>query len=225
MRKLLLGTLLAASVSILSAGTIITEEAPGQTTSTVAGATNIVTFNALSAGAFSGSTSIGTYTKGGTIVSPGDEFSGDASNYIAVGSQSGGAGSYSVGFNGQQTYFGFLWNALDSSNSFTLFDNGTAVLTLNSSNFTGLAAGYLGNPSTKFKGQDGSEDFFFINIFATGNTVFTSATFSNGGNTGFETDNHTLLASTVPEPSTYGMLFAGLSALGFVARRRSARKA
>ncbi len=225
MRKLLLGALLTASVSIMSAGIVLTEENPGQTTSTVAGATNIVNFNSLPTGAFSGSTSIGNYSPGGSIVAPGDQFSGDASNYISVGAQSNGTTSYTLTFNTPQTYFGLLWNALDSENSLTLFSGATPLMTLTSSNFSSLSSLYKGNPSAAFHGQDSGEDFFFLNIFGTSGTTFTSVMFSNtNGNTGFETDNHTILASTVPEPSTYGMLFAGLSALGFVKLRRGARK-
>ncbi len=218
MRKLFLGALLIASASIMSAAPIsFTVEAPGVTQSTVANATNIVNFNSLAAGAFSGSTSIGTYSSGGSIVTPGDQFSGDLSPYISVGAQSGQT-SYTLTFSTPQTYFGFLWNALDSQNSLTI--NGSAgPVTYTAASFS-LSAAYLGNPN----GQDSGEDFFFLNIFGNGNT-FTSVTFSNNGTgTGFETDNHTILASTVPEPSTYGMLFAGLSALGLAARRRSARK-
>jgi len=95
-------------------------------------------------------------------------------------------------------------------------------MTFNASTFSSLSSLYKGNPSN---GQDPSEAFLFLNIFGTSGTTFTSVVFSNSGTgTGFESDNQTILASTVPEPSTYGMLFAGLSALGFVARRRSARK-
>ena len=223
MRKLLLGALLTASASIMSAGIMLTEENPGQTTSTVAGATNIVNFNALPTGAFSGSTSIGTYSSGGTIVAP-DQFSGDASKYISVGAQSGQT-SYTLTFNTPQSYFGLLWNALDSENSLTLYNGSTALMTFNASTFSSLSSLYKGNPSGAYKGQDSGEDFFFLNIFGTSGTTFTSVVFSNSGTgTGFESDNHTILASTVPEPSTYGMLFAGLSALGIAARRRSTRK-
>jgi hypothetical protein len=223
MRKLLLGALLTISVSIMSAGVIFTTEAPGVTQSTVANATNTVNFSALPTGAFSGATSIGTYSTGGSIVAP-DEFSGDASKYISVGTQSGTT-SYTLTFNSPQTYFGFLWNAMDAENSVTLYNGSNALMTFTSSNFSSLSSLYKGNPSSTFHGQDSGEDFFFLNIFGTSGTTFTSAVFSNSGTgTGFETDNQTILASTVPEPSTYGMLFAGLSALGFVACRRSARK-
>ena len=220
MRKLLLGALLTASVSIMSAGVIYNEEAAGVTQSTVAGATNIVNFNALPTGAFSGATSIGTYSSGGSIVAP-DSFSGDGSKYISVGAQSGTT-SYTLTFNSAQTYFGLMWNALDAENSLTIYNGSTALMTFNASTFSSLSSLYKGSPHN---GSDSGEDFFFLNITGTSGTTFTSVVFSNAnGSTGFESDNHTILASTVPEPSTYGMLLAGLSALGFVKLRRSARK-
>jgi hypothetical protein len=222
MRKFLLGALLTASVSIMSAGVIFNPEAAGVTQTSVANTTT-VNFNSLPTGAFSGVTSIGTYSSGGSIVSP-DLYSGDASKYLSVGAQSGHT-SYTLTFNGPQTFFGLLWDAMDAQNSLTFYNGSTQLATFNASNFSSLSSLYKANPSSTFHGQDSGESFVYLDFFGTSGTTFTSVVFGNNGTgTGFESDNHSILASTVPEPSTCGMLFAGLSALGIAARRRSARK-
>ena len=221
MYKLLLSALLAASVSTMSAGIIVTPEAAGQTTTTVAGTTT-VNFNALPTGSFSGATSIGTYSTGGKIVTP-DAFSGDGTKYLSTGAQSSPSTSYTLTFNTAQSFFGLLWNAVDAQNSLTL-NTSSGSFTYNSTSpvFAGLNNAYKGNPGN---GQDSGEFFVYLDFTGTAGTVINSVTFSNNGTgTGFETDNHSILASTVPEPSTYGMLFAGFAALGIAARRRSSRK-
>ena len=220
MRIISLSALMAASVSIMSAGIIVTPEAAGVTHTTVA---NTVTedFNSFSTGAFSGLTPIGTYSSGGRIVAA-DTFSGDGTKYLSTGAQSSPSTSYTLTFNAPQTFFGLLWNAMDAQNSLTINTNGGST-TYTSANFTGLSNAYKGNPGNT--SQDSGEFFVYLDFSGTLGTTFNSVTFSNSGtSTGFETDNHSILASTVPEPSTYGMLFAGFAALAIAARRRSARK-
>jgi PEP-CTERM motif len=225
MRKVLLGALLVANVSIMSAAIIFNPEAAGVTQTTVANTTT-VNFNSFAGGAFGPTvTPIGTYSAGGTIVSPADQFSGDGTKYISVGAQSGTT-SYTLTFNSAQTFFGLLWNAADAQNVLTFMNGASTVMTFNAATISaGLGAGYFGNPSAAFKGMDGTEPFVYLDFFGTAGTTFTSVKFSNNNtSTGFETDNHAILAPSVPEPSTYGTLLAGLTALGVLARRRSGRK-
>jgi PEP-CTERM motif len=223
MQKLLLGALLAANVSIMSAGVIFTPEAAGVTSSTVA---NTITenFNTFGTGAFSGTTPLGTYSSGGAIVSP-DQYSGDGTKYLSVGAQSGST-SYTLTFNSAQSFFGVLWNAGDAENTLTFKNGATTVATFTTAQISAvLGSAYFGNPSSAFKGQDGNEPFVYLNSFGTSGTTFTSVVFSNTGTgTGFETDNQAILGSAVPEPSTYGMLAMGLGALGIAASRRKTRQ-
>lgn len=52
-------------------------------------------------------------------------------------------------------------------------------------------------------------------------TPLTGVTLSNGGGLYWVTANNLTLAAPVPEPSTYGMLLAGMCLLGGLARRRT----
>ena len=88
---------------------------------------------------------------------------------------------------------------------------------------------YYGNPKMPFLGGASSEPYVFINIFATGTTVFDEV-WSRGNL--LESDNHTVSTAYVnptgtpvlPEAGT-GMagVVASLGVLGYIRRRNQAK--
>lgn len=218
MRTMLLGLCLVTGFSTLSASIIITAEAPGVQATTMPG-TITENFNSLTPGALGAFVSpIGTYSSGAEIVAPNAYGGADQTNYIAVGAQSGTT-SYTLTFDGLQSYFGLYWSAADANNVLEFFDGGTMVGDFTTATALGpLSSAYLGNPNT---GADPGEKFAFLNFNSTSpSTDFTSVEFLNSLGTGFESDNHTILAPT-PEPSEYGFLLGGVALVGLLIRRRT----
>lgn len=224
--KLPLLTLMLASLSTLSATVLMYTEAPGIQT-THLGGTVIESFNSLTPGLLGPYLSaVGTYSAGGSVQAS-DIFGGaNMTSYMAVGPQSGAA-SYSLTFNGLQSFFGFYSLATDSQNLVQFYNGTTLVASFTGSDLTaGLSSAYFGNPNTS---TDPLEKFVYVNFLSDNvATNFNRVVFSstNPTGTGFETDNHTILAGSsggevsTPEPSTIAMLIPALGGLFAASRCR-----
>jgi hypothetical protein len=218
MRTMLLGFCLVTGFSTLSASIIITAEAPGVQATTMPG-TITENFDSLTPGPLGAFVSpIGTYSSGAEIVGPNAFGGADQTNYVAVGAESGTT-SYTLTFDGPQSYFGLYWSAADADNVLEFFDGATMVGEFSTATALGpLSSAYFGNPNN---GDDPGEKFAFLNFNSNSpSTDFTSVEFINGLGTGFESDNHTILAAT-PEPSEYGFVMGGVVLAGLLIRRRS----
>jgi hypothetical protein len=206
----------------MSANIIFYTEAPGVESSHLGG-TTIESFDSLTPGALGSYTSaIGTYSPGAQVMAP-DIFGGaNLTSYIAVGAESG-ALSYTLTFTSPQSFFGFYWQAIDAANLVQFYNGSQLVAAFSASNITaGLSSAYLGDPNTS---TDATEMYAFVG-FLSDNTAtnFNQVTFSNlDPGTGFESDNHTILAGSsapTPEPATYATVVPVLAGIAVAARRR-----
>ena len=214
-------TLLAATSA--HAGIIFTVENAGVQQTSISG-TITETFNLLPTGALNTYTSpIGQYSTGGVISNPNDWGGANQSLYIAVGAQSQTT-SYSLDFGKDINYFGLNWQAGDAKNELRFLNNGGLVQAFTTSQiFAALSTAYNGNPNTA---KNPNEKYAFFNFFGTEGTVFDQVVFYNDGfSTGFETDNHTILRTTVPaiegqvpEPATFALV--GAACILLAAKRR-----
>ncbi len=219
MRNLLHVTILSATLGLsANAAIIFSLEAAGVQSTTRTGVL-VENFDSLSAGALGAYTSpIGEYSTGGQIVSP-NAFGGSGQSlYIAVGAQSKTT-AYTLDFGTDLTYFGFYWAAGDAKNKVEFYDNGILQGSFTTASWaTGLPAAYSGNPNT---GQNKGEKYAFLNFDGTNGAKFDMVKFlNNGTGTGFETDNHTILASETPEPATWAMMATAIGAFAFARRRK-----
>jgi len=120
----------------------------------------------------------------------------------------GNNGDATLTLPGGTTYVSFLWGSPDPIGWNTL----TVNTDTGSSVFTASGLGILPTPN-------GDQQFAsYVNFTPTGSaTKITSLTFGANQNA-FEISNVT----AVPEPETYALMLAGLAAVGFFVRRRSA---
>ncbi len=168
-----------------------------------AGTTLTETFDGATAGNFTQSftDTIGGVDFAYTDVNVGDYGYGNGTNYAGsyVGVGFASPGSFTLGFEGAQRYFGLLITSSDPTNALTFYSGETAVFSYAvGSNFSGSS---------------------FVN-FAFGSQSFDSVVFTAGPGTGFESDNHTIAA--VPEPATWALMIGGFGLVGGTLRRRRA---
>ena len=96
-------------------------------------------------------------------------------------------------------YFGLWFSALDNGNDLKFYDGSTLLLDFTPALFQKLTGAcpnaFCGNPNSQFLGQDGNEQFAFLNFFDTtgyiDEIVFTETT-----SAGLESDNQTAVSYT-----------------------------
>ena len=210
------------------AGVVMTVEAPGAQSSTVAGVTT-ETFNSFSTGQYSSlQTAVGTLSTSGslTIVAP-DIYggAGGTENYFALGAQSGSADPVTLTFRGPQSYFGLWWSAADANNTVTFYSGSSALMTFSEASAFSIATpggAYYGNSNN---GGDTGEPSAYLNFNGTNGTAFTSVVFSNNGTTGtgFEAGNFSIGGVAGPSSLVLGGMTSAVCGLVFWRRRRRAR--
>lgn len=152
-----------------------------------------------------GLTGDGIYLKPGISAQPQKGVVSPDDTWASV---AGGAAA-ELSFSAGTTYVGFLWGSVDTYNTVTFYDGATVI------------ASFVGGPGGLGAGEvplgDGNQAVAqYLNFWA---PSITRVTFASSANA-FEIDN----VSAVPEPGTYALMLAGLAAVGFVARRRSAAR-
>lgn len=238
-RSALFGLSLVAA-RVADAGIIETFEKPGVTSSSVPNV-DVVDFNGLSTGwtnsASFNLSSVNVTYKGDFFILPPGQYGGapeagnpdKSTNYLGV--QSGE--KVEITLSTPQAYFGLWFSAADRLNDLAFYSGSKLLASITGTGpvLSALSSAYLGNPTTEFKGQDGHENFVFINFTAqTDADKFDRIVMSNAnGGTIFESDNHTFAAeipdvipgiSPVAEPSSIALLGMGAVCLAARAYRR-----
>ncbi|MBC7807565.1 MAG: hypothetical protein H7145_15620 [Akkermansiaceae bacterium] len=222
--------------------------------------TTVETFNSLATGNRVTDyivPNFGTYSLNSTrrlAVLQDNQYGNGTENYVSLGAQSGSSSPVTLTFLTPVRYFAFAYQAGDNNNGITFFNGNdmigrfstASILSLLGNRVTGSvqavngtiyqSSAFFGKPTTT--NTNAGEPYSFVNFFSP-DGAFTRVVFdnSNTAGTGFETDNHTISATSqtpqgdfvlvggvavVPEASTL-TLFGGAS-LSFVvamcARRR-----
>ena len=221
-----------AAPSVLSAGLIVTYNAPSSQFTTVAGTSNITFDSSALLGMHnSGLTTAGVGTFDNIdVVAPNTYGGSNNTDYAVVGTPSSSLSS-TLTFVTPEAYVGLEWLAIDSLNTLTVNFTGGGTATFNSAGLSAAlgncpGGAYCGNPNNR--SQDTAENFAYVNLFATGGSTISSLTFSNANyGTGFEFDSisvtstpQTPFGNSVPEPMSMGLTLSGLAAAGFLGRKK-----
>jgi hypothetical protein len=167
---------------------------------------------------------------GGAETSPG----GGSTNFLILGPATGAdpRATWTAGPSGTAFYFGMWWSALDGNNSVLFYRNGQIVDVLTGGRMladTGLDLAYNGNPNQG--GANAGEKYVFVNVYADATSGFDRIDFVNAGDSGFETDSHTVAyqvialdqqsGTFVPVPEPTGGLVLAAAILITCRRTRS----
>jgi hypothetical protein len=183
----------------------------------------------------------GTYR--GATIAPADQFggAGGTGNYVdALANTAGYTISLTTSGVPGVNYFGYWLSALDAGNQIVFKRAGTTVGSYSPSDLMsalGACSGsnpYCGNPTTNFRGQDGTEPFAFVNFVDVSGFFDEIDVYENPSVGNYETDNHTVAycatptacvnGTAIPEPISLSLAGAGLvgvALLKYRQRRRS----
>ena len=116
-----------------------------------------------------------------------------------------GEGAFALTFSSDQSEFGFQLVGGNGGNAFIDFFRADGSL------IDSITVGGLGDAYYGFSRDGGVKDIRGISIWNT-----------DSGGVGFDNLKHDVksVVGNVPEPSTYALMFAGLAAVGVIARRR-----
>lgn len=192
---------LSASASAIT----ITASAINQTTSSVAGVTNVTFDNGTCTGYLSctGDFAIVSGSASGLYATP---FS-DTTKYLSVPHPSQSTQTAVLSLGATANYFGLYWGSIDSYNIISFFLGNTQVASYNGGQLPNLIAD--GNQTAWASNR-------YIN-FDFGSAKFDTVKITSHGYA-FESDNHSFRKTAVPEPAT--LLLMGVGLFGLIATRR-----
>ena len=238
----------AALPALADPFTVTYENAGVQNTTSTLAYSGVETFNERPTG--SGQSFTTTY---GTTAASAYQLAG-AYNGVQVNAadQYGGAGGtgsyattfssagYSLGLTAMNTatgqaapinYFGFWLSALDAGNQVSFYNNATLVYSFAPAQVQALLngqGGYFGNPNAPYKGQNGGQEYVFLNFYDTLGS-FNKIVFAESPQVGgYESDNQTVgyylsqSGTNVPEPASVALFVSALAGLAFLRHRAKA---
>jgi len=152
----------------------------------------------------------GGAVKNGTSSGNWAEPPGDTSNYFTVGPSTSTPGILTL--SRLASYFGFYGGSPDAYNSIEFFNGNNLIQSFSGSQLATLAG--VSNTGDQAIGK-------FWNFTATSSAYYFNKVEFFSTQNAYETDNHAVILTAVPEPETYAMMLAGLGLIGFMVRRKN----
>jgi hypothetical protein len=178
----------------------------------------------------------GTFSGTGLVITTANEYGGAGGTGYFADVSNGKSYTLTLGKTGNipgVNYFGLWFSALDGGNDLKFYDGNTLLLDFTPTLYQKLVGAcpnsFCGNPTSTYKGQDGSEQFAFLNFFDTTGYI-TSIVFTETSSAGFESDNFTVayqdpsnpsgtVIGSTPEPGSFVLLLSGMIVLIGLSRR------